>query len=532
MSRFEDLPLELLIKTFEYLPTLNMFQAFSNLNEKFETALNLTRFSVDLRSISAEIWQEFYSKRILKRNFNQIRHLQISNQFTQQLCDLFFHDYQLQNLTNLQSMTVMFPSFSTLLTMMVQLSDMKRLQHLVIESNVIPDEFFSTICNNLSSVTSFHLIGSKISDEIDFQSNIEHLTVSIENIALLVNLLDHFPKLKSLNVSLQSSLKSNDGDDEFPAIDLVVCEHLQRLTIRIQDHSSIFLDEILFLFKNLRLNQLVRFCYESESNSTSHLDVTLWNEIFSTFHVPLVQFRCFIQTSIHSHSDDEIKEIFQTLQSDFIYPIEFSFSVSDSNFIVHPKIYPKKDFRLSNFSPSKISIRQNDDPLNCDQPDKFRRVHTLLMHGSSITELTILPKQIKNLHLLDSCCPTLLGQSLKLVADQLRYLRIVGLPTELPTMNNLQQLSIQQEMFQLDWISTLISRCPRLELLMFQIDSIDRFLPILQALKSLTELKFLHVFSYDSTRNWSNWIDDNQEQLNRYRYGKFCAKNLFLFVWF
>jgi hypothetical protein len=164
---------------------------------------------------------------------------------------------------------------------------------------------------------------------------------------------------------------------------------------------------------------------------------------------------------------------------------------------------------------------------------KYSKVNSLIVDSSSIPECTILPENIKYLHMQGQNNNLSLDKCLKDCSNQLISLKIFGLPNDLPPMSNLRQLTIQQVMFRLDMVSKLSLLCPRLELLTIEIDCIKQFGDILDQLQyesNLTELKFIRVFSRDPNQTWTSWLNE-RKPLNTNNNAAYEAKTLFLFIW-
>jgi hypothetical protein len=88
-------------------------------------------------------------------------------------------------------------------------------------------------------------------------------------------------------------------------------------------------------------------------------------------------------------------------------------------------------------------------------------------------------------------------------------------------------------MFNLNMVSKLSILCPRLELLTIEINCIEQFGEILNQLRyksNMTELKFLRVFSRDSSKTWSSWLKEKKQLITNHN-AIYEEKNLFLFIW-
>jgi hypothetical protein len=529
INKFENFSIEILLEIFDYLSIDDCFHGFLNLNWTINSALNLSGFSIDLTSISREKFQEFYKKMIFSNHFHQIRKLKMSNDLTNDLIEKYFHSFNLYDFPQLRSLILIKPSYMILGSLALLIPDLEQLEHLSIDSNSYPENFFRLVTTTSKSMKSCYFHGLEIEEEFSFQSNIEELTIIVEDITILLNLLAVFSRLKYLNVSLRSTLYIDENS--LPELNLISCENLQIFKLNFLEKSSIDLKEIEYFFKQISFHQLKSFAYNCTTRSLNHINVQLWNEIFSTSLSSIEKCHFFVQIPHNSYSFVDIQQALNDLQTNFYYSIPFSLSINSLYYIIHTNIYPKKYFDVL-LKSSESEEYFNYDPLNCDIIKKFSKVNSLIVDSRSILTGTILPKNIKYLQIHGQKNDLTLDECLKDCSNQLISLKIVGLPNDLPLMPNLRQLTIQQAMFNLNMASKLSSLCPRLELLTIEIDCIKHFGEILDQLRyksNLIELKFIRAFSRDPNQTWSSWLNETKQFVANTNYE---AKNLFLFIWF
>jgi hypothetical protein len=226
----------------------------------------------------------------------------------------------------------------------------------------------------------------------------------------------------------------------------------------------------------------------------------------------------------------DIKQKLDNMQTNLCYSFPFSLSINSLHYIIHTDIYPKNSFTISSqlFDSEQYF---NCNPINCDITRKYSKVNSLIVDSNAISSCTILPKNIKYLHIQGQNNNLNLGKCFTNCSNQLVSLKIFGLPNDLPHMPNLRQLTIQQVMFNLNMTTKLSFLCPRLELLTIEIDCIKQFGEIFDQLRyksNLTELKFIRAFSRDTNQTWSCWLNETKQLFNNANYE---AKNLFLFIW-
>jgi hypothetical protein len=529
LNKFEYFSIEILLEIFEYLSITDCFNAFGQLNWTINSALYLSGFSIDLTSISSQIYNEFYEKIIFQNHSQQIRKLKLSNDLTIDLLERFFHDDYLRDFKQLRSLTLIKPSYMTLGSLALFIPHLEQLEHLSVDANSYPNHFFRSATTKSSSIKSCYLPGLEIEDELTFQSDIEYLTITVENITILVNLLSKFSQLKYLNVSLRSTLDVEE-DFSLPEIDLVTYSNLEIFQIYLLQRSGIELNEMEYFFQQILFHRLKTFSYNCITNSLKHLYVTHWNEILSKYLFTIEKFNLFVQIPSNSYQYTDIQQIRDDLQTKLSYSVPFSLSINSSYYIIHTDIYPKNDFYLS----SKVldSKQYLDyDPIHCSTKRKFSKVNSLILDSQSMLSSTILPDNIKYLQIQGPKNDIPLYSCLQYCSNQLLSLKIFGLPNDLPLMPNLRQLTIQQVMFNFKMAMKLSSLCPRLELLTVEIDCIKKFGEIFDHLRdksNLTELKFIRAFSRDTTETWSSWLDKTKYLDDNVNYD---VRNLFLFLW-
>lgn len=244
INKFENLSIELLLEIFDYLSINDCFNAFNNLNWNINSALNLSGYSVDLTFIFREKYNEFYKKIIFSNHYEQIRKLKISNDLTNDLIEKFFNYFNLSDFKQLRSLILIKPSYMTLGSLALIIPDLKQLEHLSIDSNSYPESFFQLITTTSSSIKSCYLPGLEIQEELSFKSNIEYLTITVEDITILLNLLTIFSQLKYLHVSLRSTLDIDE--DSLPKLNHILCENLQIFKLNLLERSFINFNEIEF----------------------------------------------------------------------------------------------------------------------------------------------------------------------------------------------------------------------------------------------------------------------------------------------
>ncbi|UJR26731.1 hypothetical protein I4U23_008046 [Adineta vaga] len=531
LNKLEDFSLEIFLEIFDYLSITDRFNAFFNLSTKINSALNLSGLSADLTNISRQTYDHFYQNIIFKQYSRRIRKLKLSNDLTLGLMETVFNQINLHDFKQLRSLTLIKPSYMTLGSLALSIPYLTQLEHLSIDSNSYPHNFFQLITTTSTQLKSCYLPGLEIQDKILFQSNILiYLTVTVENIGLLLNLLAVFSHLIYLHVTVRSTLYIED--DNLPKLNIVPCEYLRTLKFRILERSSIDFNEIEYFFQHTIFSQLQTFSYTCTTQSLDHLDATRWNEILSIYLSSINKWNFFVQIPYNSYSYMNMKQIIDNIQANLCYLFPLSLSINYLYYIIHTKIYPKRYFDLS-LKSSHSDENFSHDPINCDSMTEYSKVNSLIVDINSLSTCTTLPKTIQYLHLQGNNDNLVLSKCLKYCSNQLISLKISGLSNDLPCLPNLRQLTIQHVMFNVNMISKLHLLCPHLELLTIEIDSIKQFCEFFDHLRyksQLNELKYLRIFSRDRNHTWTSWLNEGKELF----YDDniiYETKNLFLFIW-
>ncbi|CAF1963783.1 unnamed protein product [Rotaria magnacalcarata] len=531
INTFQDLSSEIFLEIFDYLSIEDCFNAFYNLNWKIKSTLELAGFSIDLTSISRKTYDEFYKKIVFPNYYRQIRKLKLSNDLTINLLERFFNDFQLDDFEQLRSITLIKPSYMTLGSFALMVPYLKQLEHISVDSNSYPYNFFESITTNLLSMNACYLPRLEIEDQLSFQSNIKYLTITVEDVTYLLNLLAVFPQLKYLHASLLSTLDI-DGNSGLPIINIIPCKNLQTLKLDVLERSSIDFYEIEYIFLQTSFDNLKSFSYNCTTKSLNHVDVSRWKKILSTYLSTIENFYFFVQIPFSLFSSDNIKNVFNHIQTDLGSSFPFSLSINYLYYIIHTEIYSKSHFDLS-CKLLETDSNLNYDPISYESTMKFSKVDSLILNSHSISSFTILPKTIKHLQIHDQDDHVNLDKFLRQCSNQLLSLKIIGLPYDLSPMPKLRQLTIQKVMFKLQMVPKLSLLCPCLELLTIEIDCIQEFKQILDQLQyqsNLNELKFIRVFSRDPKQTWTRWLDENQSSLDNSNIS-YEVKDLFLFIW-
>jgi hypothetical protein len=215
---FESLPSELILEIFSFLELTELHQAFSSLNSRFESLLYYN-------------WTPLYARLTSKLSIPLDKYSFRINNLS--LIDWLPHD-------------VLF---------LLKESNLPQLNCLTIVStnNLYFGQPTNDLIHRILSLTNLHKCCIKLSPtlyilnkNLPFSSSIHHLNLSMITLDMLFNLLMHLPKLRSLNVWLNSNGRIFDRNtyDQY-----YCCLNLKKLTIGL--HNDIKFEEILFLLPRM-----------------------------------------------------------------------------------------------------------------------------------------------------------------------------------------------------------------------------------------------------------------------------------------
>jgi hypothetical protein len=214
----EYLPNELILHIFSYLELTELHQSFSSLNSRFECLLfdNFTPLYARLTSNFSLPLEKYYFR---------ITNLSLIDWFPNDILSLL-------NQTN----------FSQLNSLNIKSTN-----------NLYFGQPTNDLIHRILSLTNLYKFQIKLAPtlyilniELPFSPSIQYLNLSMITLDMLFNLLIHVPKLRSLNVWLNSNgrvFDSHTYDKHY------CCLHLKKLIIGL--HNDIKFEEVLFLLPRM-----------------------------------------------------------------------------------------------------------------------------------------------------------------------------------------------------------------------------------------------------------------------------------------
>ena len=236
ITKFEDLPNEVLYELLDYLDSSDSFQAFFNLNHRFEYLLinNPLLLKIDLSHLSKSKFEECCRK-ILGKNLTRVMSLRFTNPLT---IDFFLSFFPLNEFfLQLQSIVFNEINFEKLEPILLGLSLLPRLYSLTINNNIeISDSssiyhliFQLPVLKSCIISPKFYGGSLLLKPVTHGNSSIEYLSINRHcSLNQFLTFLSYTPNLRRLaNFTLSETTTIND--DQFPEH----CPHLTHLSIKL-----------------------------------------------------------------------------------------------------------------------------------------------------------------------------------------------------------------------------------------------------------------------------------------------------------
>ena len=336
--KLEDLANELLLDLFELLDTVDLFEAFYNLNTRFNTLLltDLRAFHLDLRSVTKDRFHRLCQQQQLPIVIDRVVSLHLSNgDETPELVDLLLSfDVTLDRFVHLQRLSLSHVrSSDTLNTILRQCRTLPFLTHLnlieCVSKNTMQTDTVTLMTNVWSlpalshcSIDHLSFNGVSLADMPVVSQTIKSLSLkkTYAPLTILYHVLRLTPHLERLHMSdiigydneeeqatatssltsLHISYTGSMGSLEQLFLNL---PHLRRLTIRT---SSIYLSGFIWQELIIRcLPRLAGLSLNMEFRTRSHQNREKeLNELVASFRTPfwLDEHRWFVQLSYNPES--------------------------------------------------------------------------------------------------------------------------------------------------------------------------------------------------------------------------------------
>ncbi|CAF1083596.1 unnamed protein product [Rotaria sordida] len=370
---FEDLSNDIIYEIFNFLDFRHAYDAFSNLNKRFQNFLtNLSLpVNIDMSSMSKLDFQSYY-KQIIIPNIHRIKFLHLSNPFSIdiflthncivskliRLETLILYDIQSKDLENLLTCLISLPYLTSLV--MSNIDEGRVTKNLYHEIFHLPMLKYCKI-----SFNNYLLMESSLHISINECSPIEHLIINNDfNIHELSALLSYTPQLRRLSLSNLWQC-SNEQIISCP----IKLNHLTHVSLNM---NNITFDQFEILIKHLFFQ--LQVLYITITDDKTYLDANRWERLILSYMPYLrifdIQWEYFPQKNVYT-ADIFMIESFRTefwLERQWFFTSTLE-SASDGCYRVlfSTNPYRRKSYALYG-NPSKDMIS------NC-QKNKINSVH-------------------------------------------------------------------------------------------------------------------------------------------------------------
>ena len=238
MSKFEILPNEVLLEIFEYLPTVNIFEAFFYLNQRYTSLLLSFRLRIDLLNISKRMF-DYYNYFLFPIASHCIISLRCEDLF-----DRLIHHIHLSNMISLEYLTITNINQSTLEHIIPHLDKFPNLIYLNLQTSneLINKELYFQQPMELIEKCILNLNKRILIEGDQCYSNLKYLVINQYHIEDLISFLHIYtPHLRHLTVTLtdeyspKKRLPKTNEKHHLESIMIKQCrvsfDHIERLVL-------------------------------------------------------------------------------------------------------------------------------------------------------------------------------------------------------------------------------------------------------------------------------------------------------------
>ena len=361
----ESCPNEIFLQCFEYLNGFEIFQSFDRLNDRFSRLIRSISLHLNFQHIRRDLFDQFCQTIQFNPQLKQrISSLQLSNENTCEQIDLFLSKFSLDQLTHLQSLTLIrleeihIQKLKSFLPRMHQLHSIRLIE--MTNCMMGGNELLTLLpLSNLRMLTIPILI------QIDTTSIITHLSITDCSLdQIMYWLMKCTPRLKYLtiaNLCKASSQWRYDSRDYHPAV------HLKELIIQNFTYSF---EEFTNLIKTMPNLRRLAIC-TLDNLCMIHADQ--WEYLIRSFLPNLKQFQFIFGLYCHVKIRPDILTKFQQFETDFWskeyrWFIEYVFDVHSA--VIYTVPYLLDTYRLS----SSMKRYSNQSKESCHTFDHIRNL--------------------------------------------------------------------------------------------------------------------------------------------------------------
>lgn len=343
ITSLENLPNDLFFEIFDYIEGCTLYEAFSNLNNRFQLLLKSSsiRFKIDITSHRQTCWEHHFTNFILPYKY-QIVSFHI-NKFS--ILSWFSIDSTLHNLKSLNLTDIPTNELILILISLARLPNLSslttRIDHQSIDFNIIYELIFNLPrlkYNKLSSNNSATNISSlmKIRPHC---TTIEHLVIDHTcTVNDLLTIISYTPRLTKL--SCKQTLKSNLNNEPMKSVTL---SYLKNLSIPFThltfNEFEVFIKKISSQLQSLLFNTHVESAYLNADRWEYLIEKFIPNlKIFDFAFIEVIENR-FEVTPYHKQITRFNSEFW--LKKQWVYRLELRTNIQSNAAFIY-KINPQK----------------------------------------------------------------------------------------------------------------------------------------------------------------------------------------------
>ncbi|CAF1406959.1 unnamed protein product [Adineta ricciae] len=307
LTLLESLSNELIYEIFEYLHLHHIFQAFYDLNERFQyLSINSNLpIKVDIASMSLATCEQFF-EHIVSQHAARVKSLRLSSPF---MLDTYKFLFPLMtNFTQLESLSLTITDGEYVKQMLDQLFSLPSLSSLTITSTVYISNKIYPQLFRLPTLKSCRML-LKTYDHMtpnrtkEF-SSIEHLVVnqriSFEELDALVS---YVPNVHHLSIHHLSIYQENRRARSSFTLNYLTKISLKMNDVKFSNFESIVVD----YFRHVQILHLLAQSERLYENGTDYLDTDRWKRLISMYIPNLRTFRFqHVNHNLYSETDRQI----------------------------------------------------------------------------------------------------------------------------------------------------------------------------------------------------------------------------------
>jgi len=296
VMKFEILPNEIIINILQHLNAPDLFNAFAELNSRFQQLIYDIPLSLNFQHITKIKFDQFCKRMLSNPDMkSRIYALQLSNALdTCGQINALLSLFSLEEFSQLRSLTLIHPESNEIDRIVSMLPSLSNLYYFCCNERNMLFKTMSTLAlpNLRKLVIGQHLKDSLLTQKSTF---ITHMTISSCALGEVNKIFRCAPLLKYFNSTVyKGNFSSHDTLDlpNFPAVSLTYLDFCT---------DNLDINDIEYLLKqtpNLKTLILLDIPGEDDGNSGNLFDAYLWQHLITSFLPHLYTFKFHFQISI------------------------------------------------------------------------------------------------------------------------------------------------------------------------------------------------------------------------------------------